>query len=135
MDDAAEVERIFQAVADRLGDDAFEPEKLASQPRGVRTLMTTRIVEDTVDNGGWPSVFYNSVEGHLDGAIAGYEVLGRADRAALAAEARDHGFDSDAEDTDFWDGLDARWFALPSTDSARAAWLRSHPEDFSDIRG
>ena len=125
------VEEFFQAAVERIGETAFEPEALAGQPPGVRMLIATRAVEGEVDNGGWPAVFYNAMDGLLPLAIEGYELLGLADHATLAARILDHGFQDGAGDDADWTDFDEAWTTLRSPDAARAAYLRTHPAEFA----
>jgi hypothetical protein len=124
------VEPVFQATVDRLGDAAFEPDALARQPAAVRMLVATRAVEGQVDNGGWPAVFYNAVDGLLPFAIDGYRLLGLDDHADLAQRIGAHGFDLEAEEDDVWQAFEEEWAALPSAERARAAFIRGHAPDF-----
>jgi hypothetical protein len=133
-DDFALVEERFQAVIDRIGDRAFEPGQLTEQPPGVRMLVATRAIEGQVDNGGWPAVFYNQVDGLLPLAIEGYGLLGLLDHASLASQVGEHGFRDGADDDAEWDAFDAAWFALSSAETARAAYLRGHSDDLPSSR-
>jgi hypothetical protein len=128
-DDFALVEERFQAVIDRIGDRAFEPGQLTEQPPGVRMLVATRAIEGQVDNGGWPAVFYNQVDGLLPLAIEGYGLLGLPEHASLAAQIGKHGFQDGADDDADWGAFDAAWLALSSAETARAAYIRDHPDD------
>jgi hypothetical protein len=133
-DDFALVEERFQAAIDRIGDRAFELGPLTGQPPAIRMLIATRAIEGQVDNGGWPAVFYNQVDGLLQIAIDGYGLLALPDHAALASQILEHGFRDGAEDDADWRGFDAAWFALPSAEVARAEFIRAHPDDLPSGR-
>lgn len=130
-DDGAFVEESFQAAVERIGDGAFEPATLAGQPPAIRMLIATRAVEGEVDNGGWPAVFYNAMDGLLPLAIEGYSLLGLADHATLGSRVLGHGFRDGADDDADWTNFDEAWSALPSPDAARAAYIRTHPAEFA----
>lgn len=133
-DDFELVEERFQAAIDRIGDQAFEPSRLTQQPPAIRMLIATRAIEGQVDNGGWPAVFYNQVDGLLPLAIEGYGLLGLLGHASLASQIGEHGFRDGADDDADWDVFDAAWFALSSAEDARAAYLRDHPDDLPSSR-
>jgi hypothetical protein len=124
------VEPVFQATIERLGPErAFDPADLAAQPPAVAMLVATRAVEGQIENGGWPAVFYNNVDGLLPLAIDGYRLLGLASHAEVAERTAAHGFDLDADEDDLWRAIDEEWAALPSAERRRAAFIREHRAD------
>lgn len=129
-----EVEPTFQAIIER-DHRVFDPDHLRSYPEGIRMLIATRLIEGQVDNGGWPAVFYNAVDGHLATAIDGYRLLGLDEHASIAERVLAHGW---TEPTDgapadaAWDAFDGAWFRLPDAEAARGRYIREHPQDFSD---
>ena len=125
-----EVEDVFQATVDRIGERAFEPETLRRQSPAMRMLIATRAIEGQVDNGGWVAVFYNGVNGLLPLAIEGYELLGLTEHATSAARVLQHGFRDGADDDAEWRAFDDEWFALPSAERARAVFIRDHRSEF-----
>ena len=127
-----QVEPVFQHLAER-DPRIFDPPVLATYPPGVRMLISTRVIEGQVDNGGWPAVFYNGVDGHLPAAVEGYRLLGLADHAAVAERVRAHartdragGAPTDAT----WDDVDAAWNGLPGAEEARARYVLENAGEF-----
>ena len=129
------VEPVFQATMDRLGERATDPSALADEPAGIRAIVTTRIVDGVVDNGGWITLLTGSAD-IVPLAIEGYRLLGLEQHASLAARAHDRGFaepgpDDERDDPDedaFWEDLAEAWFELPSAEAARAAYLGANPD-------
>lgn len=126
------VEQTFQAIIER-DQRVFDPDHLRSHSEGIRMLIATRLIEGQVNNGGWPAVFYNEVDGHLPAAIDGYRLLGLDEHASIAERVLAHGWteptDGEPEDG-AWDDLDGAWFSLPDPEAALARYIREHPEDF-----
>ena len=126
------VERAFQAVVEH-DVNVFDSTVLETYPPGVRMLIATRVIEGQVDNGGWPAVFFNSVDGHISAAIEGYRLLGLDHHAALAERVQSHGWiapDGETPDDPAWAAYEAAWFGLPDAEDARARYIRDHPGDF-----
>ena len=126
------VERVFQRLVEH---DArvLDPAALLTYAPGIRMLVSTRVIEGEVDNGGWPAVFYNGVDGHLPAAIEGYRLLGLDDHAALAARVRAHGWTQPGDPTPndrSWDDFDAFWMGLPDAEEARARYVLENPGEF-----
>ena len=131
------VDPTFQAAMDRLGSRASDPTALASEPEGIRVIVSTRLIDRLVDNGGWVSVFTESQADILPFAIDGYRLLGLEPHASIATRALEHGFippgpaDDEPDDSvelAFWEDLDEAWFALPSTEIARAEYVGANPD-------
>lgn len=131
------VDPIFQAAMDRLGPRATDPDALAREPPGLRAIVATRLVDGLVANGGWVSVFTESQADMLPLAIDGYRLLGLDQHASLATRALQRGFVPPGPDDDephdpagfaFWEDLEAAWFALPSPEAARAAFIGANPD-------
>ena len=119
------VDPVFQAAMDRLGERATDPTALADEPAGIRAIVTTRIVDGVVDNGGWVTLLIGSAQ-IVPLAIEGYRLLGLDAHASLAARALARGFDP--KDDAFWEDLDEAWFELPSAEAARAAFIGANPD-------
>jgi hypothetical protein len=130
-DASVEAEAVFQATVERLGEAWLDAATLPSQTPAIRMLLATHVIDAEVDNGGWPAVFYNSVDGFLNDAIEGYRLLGLEEHARLAVEIHDHGFEDEAGDDADWDRFDQAWSALPSVERVRAEYIRANPSEFS----
>ena len=129
------VDPVFQAAMDRLGERATDSDALAGEPAGIRAIVTTRLIDGLVDNGGWSAVFAEAQQGLVPLAIDGYRLLGLDEHASLAERALAHGHTppdddppGDPDDLAFWEDLETAWFELPSAEAARAAWIGAHPD-------
>jgi hypothetical protein len=131
------VDPIFQAGMDRLGPRATDPDGLAGEPKGIRAIIATRLVDGLVANSGWNTVFTEGLTRILPMAIDGYGLLGLEGHASLAARALEHGFtppgpgDDQADDPAegaFWEDLEGAWFDLPSAEVRRAAYIGANPD-------
>ena len=128
------VEPTFQTIIER-DHRVFDPDHLRSYSEGIRMLIATRIIEGQVDNGGWPAVFYNSVDGHLAAAIDGYRLLGLDEHSSIVERVLAHGWTEPTDgnpDDDAWDTFDGAWIRLPDPEAARGRFIREHPEDFPE---
>jgi hypothetical protein len=95
------------------------------------------MIDGLVENGGWVAVFTEGQHGILQLAIEGYRSLRLDEHASLAVLANARGFESpgpeddgqdDPEETAFWEELDEAWLDLPSSEMARPAFIRAHPD-------
>jgi hypothetical protein len=108
-----------------LGAGWFDP----AWPPEVRAYFATRLVEWEVGNGGFRQAAHNAGD-FFDEAIAGYELMGLNESAALIREAK-----AQRNDDAALDALDERvttapWPGVPWADEARLAYVRTHREAF-----
>jgi hypothetical protein len=130
------VDPVFQAAMERLGERATDPRALAAEAAGIRAIVTTRIVDGVVDNGGWITMLTGSAE-IVPVAIDGYRLIGLDEHASLAVRAYERGFVKPGPDDDehddpeigaFWDELHEAWYELPSAEVARATYIGANPD-------
>jgi hypothetical protein len=75
---------VVQHVLLRVGDDwAREADLVRALPPGVRAVYTTWLVDAEVNNGGFNQFFFNPAGQFAGDALAGYELLGAEDYAAV----------------------------------------------------
>jgi len=75
---------VVQHVHLLVGDDwEREPEVVRGLPPGVRAVYTTWLVDAEVNNGGFNQFFFNPSGQYAGDALAGFELLGAEDYAAV----------------------------------------------------
>ena len=147
-DDVADA--VVQHVQLRVGEDwEREPEVVRALPPGVRAIYTTWLVDAEVNNGGFNQFFFNSSGQYAGDALAGYELLGAEDYAAvmrgaiatyevererLAPFYEEHTLESFRESYDHTElgDVDQRYYALG--DQIYNVWagvVRARPELFA----
>ena len=96
--------------------------------KGERAVFTTRYLVEEFDSTGPLGLL---ATGLLDEALAGFRLLGLDEHADAVAKLLASGFDADSTDDDA-DVLDFAedWYNLEDADPARAAYIRSHPDEF-----
>jgi hypothetical protein len=143
----AVVQHVHLRVAGAWGREA---DIIRSLPPGVRALYATWLVDAEVNNGGFNQYFFNSSGQYAGEALAGYELLGATDYAAVMQSAiatfeadRDrlspfyetHTLESFSESyrhTDLGE-IDQRYYALGDRIyHAWAVFATVHPEAFDD---
>jgi hypothetical protein len=85
-DDVADaiVQHVHLRVAGAWGGEA---QIIRSLPPGVRAIYTTWLVDAEVNNGGFNQYFFNSSGQYAGDALAGYELLGAEEYAAVMRSA------------------------------------------------
>jgi hypothetical protein len=143
----AVVHHVHLRVAGAWGHEA---PAIRALPLGVRAIYATWLVDAEVNNGGFNQYFFNSSGQYADEALAGYELLGTEDYAAVMRSAiatfeidrerleplySAHTLESFSESyrhTSLGE-VDQRYYALG--DRIYVAWavfVRDHPDAFSD---
>ena len=75
---------VVQHVQLLVGDDAAHEAKIVRLlPPGARAVFTTWLVDAEVNNGGFNQFFYNPSGQYAGDALAGYELLGAEEYAAV----------------------------------------------------
>jgi hypothetical protein len=69
--------------ADFGGDWEHEPEVVRALAPGAQAIYTTWLVDAEVNNGGFNQFFFNPAGQYAGDALAGYELLGAEDYAAV----------------------------------------------------
>jgi hypothetical protein len=126
-DDVADaiVQHVHLRVAGSWGQEA---PLIRAMPAGVRAIYTTWLVDAEVNAGGFHQYFFNSSGQYAGDALAGYELLGAEEYAAIMRSAiatfeidREHLAQVEAEDPEtladspVYDALreiDQRYYAL-----------------------
>ena len=129
-----------------------EMEVIRTLPPGVRAIYATWLVDAEVNNGGFNQYFFNSSGRYSGEALAGYELLGAEEYAAVMRSAiatfevdrqrlepyyRAHTLESFSESyghTDLGE-VDQRYYALG--DRIYLAWavfVQAHPDAFMEQR-
>lgn len=93
---------------------------------GERAVFTTRYVVEEFDSTGPLGLV---ATGLLDEALAGFRLFGLEEHADAVAKLLASGFHEDSPDADVEDFAED-WYNLEDADSARAEYIRSHPEEF-----
>jgi hypothetical protein len=150
---AAEGVDLLQAIVtgleSQMGDDLEnEADVLGVATPGQRAVYALDWTTLEVNNGGWHQFFWNSSGALADEAIAGAELIGAHENAAILRQAaavfprgrvpedraeRQRILDSlsDAETEDAFGPLEERWYARdPELERLMVAYVEAHPDEF-----
>jgi hypothetical protein len=140
---------VVEGLASHMGEDyAQEAAVLQDATPGQRAIYALDWTTLEVNNGGWHQFFWNSSGGLTDEAIAGAELIGADDNAAILRDAaaifaggqvpqdraeRQRVLDAlpESEADRVFGALEERWYARDrELERLMVAYVEAHPDEF-----